>query len=103
MPTQIAAALMCHSPAFPRSWNSSWNDEHNRRREEVEQLRVEVAAESSRLHEQVEQLDGRISMLDESLRSWESGLDGRLSQMADDTLSNTRNEIECIADSILQE
>jgi exonuclease VII small subunit len=82
---------------------TSLNDEHTRRREELEQLRVEVAAESLRLHEQIEQLDSRISMLDESLRSWESGLDGRLSQMAADRLNNTRSEIEDVADGILQE
>ena len=64
---------------------------------------MEVAAESLRLHGQIEQLDSHISMLDESVRSWESGLDGRLSQMASDTLSNTRNEIEDVADGILQE
>ena len=85
------------------SLQTNLNDEHNTRREELEQLRVEVAAESLRLHEQIEQLDSRISTLDESLRSWESGLDGRLSQMASDTLSNTRNEIEDVADGILQE
>ena len=85
------------------SLQTSLNDEHNTRREELEQLRVEIAAESLRLHEQIEQLDSRTSMLDKSLRSWESGLDGRLSQMAADTLNNTRNEIEGVADSSLQE
>jgi hypothetical protein len=85
------------------SLQTSLNDEHNRRREELEQLRVQVAAQSLRLHEQIEQLDSRISMLDESLRSWESGLDGRLNQMASDSVNNTRNEIEEVADCILQE
>jgi len=85
------------------SLQTSLNDEHNTRRQELEQVRGDVSAESLRLHEQIEQLDSRISMLDESLRSWESGLDGRLCQMASDTLSNTRNEIEDVADRILQE
>src|SRR5216683_8118179 len=85
------------------SLQTSLNDEHNTRRQELEQVRGDVSAESLRLHEQIEQLDSRISTLDESLRSWESGLDGRLSQMASDTLSNTRNEIEDVADGILQE
>jgi hypothetical protein len=85
------------------SLQTSLNGEHNTRREELEQLRLEVAAESLRLHEQIEQLDCRISMLDESVRSWESGLEGRLSQMAGDTLNNARNEIEDVAGSILQE
>src|SRR5439155_24223352 len=43
------------------SLQTSLNAEHNTRREELEQLRVGVAAESLRLHEQIEQLDGRIS------------------------------------------
>src|SRR6266851_1094182 len=49
------------------SLQTNLNDEHNTRREELEQLRLEVAAESLRLHEQIEQLDSRISTLDESL------------------------------------
>jgi exonuclease VII small subunit len=85
------------------SLQTSLNDEHNARREELEQLRVQVAAESLRLHEQIEQLDNRVSMLDESLRSWESGLDGHLSQMATETVNSTRNEIESVADNVLQE
>jgi exonuclease VII small subunit len=85
------------------SLQTSLSNEHNMRREELERLRVEVAAESLRLHEQIEQLDNRVSMLDDSLRSWESGLDGRLTQMATETLSNTRNEIEVVADNVLQE
>jgi len=85
------------------SLQTSLNGEHNTRREELEQLRLEVAAESLRLHEQIEQLDCRISMLDESVRSWESGLEGRLSQMSSDMLNSTRNGIEDVADRILQE
>lgn len=85
------------------SLQTSLNDEHTRRRRELEQLRVEVAAESLRLHEQIEQLDSRIRMLDESVRSWEAGLDERLGQLAGDMVKNTRNEIKGVADSILQE
>jgi len=85
------------------SLQTSLNDEHNRRQGELEQVRVEVAAESLRLHEQIEQLDNRIRMLDESVRSWESGLGERLSQMANDALQNIRSEIEGVAGSILQE
>jgi aspartyl-tRNA synthetase len=85
------------------SLQTSLNDEYNTRREELEQLRANVAAESLRLHEQTERLDSRMNMLEESLRSWESGLDGRLNQMAANTLSNTRSEIEEGAGSILQE
>src|SRR5713101_553990 len=60
------------------------SDEHNTRRGELEQLRVEVAAERSRLHEEIEQLDSRMRKLDESVRCLESGLDKRLGQMAGD-------------------
>jgi len=85
------------------SLQTSLSDEHNTRREDLERLRVEVADQSLRLHEQIEQLDNRVSMLHDSLRSWESGLDGRLTQMATETLSNTREQIEAAADSIVQE
>jgi hypothetical protein len=79
------------------------SDEHNARRGELEQLRVEVAAERSRLHEEIEQLDSRMRKLDESVRCLESGLDKRLGQMAGDTVKNTRNEIEGVANTMLQE
>jgi uncharacterized coiled-coil DUF342 family protein len=79
------------------------SDEHKGRRGELEQLRVEVAAERSRLHEEIEQLDSRIRKLDESVRCLESGLDKRLGQMAGDTVKNTRNEIEGVADTMLRE
>jgi len=81
----------------------SLSDEHNARREELEQLRVEVAAERSRLLEEIELLDGRIGKLDESVRCLESGLDTRLGQMAGETVKNTRNEIEGVAYTMLQE
>src|SRR5260370_31660349 len=81
----------------------SLSDEHNARREELEQLRVEVATERSRLLEEIEQLDSRIGKLDESVRCLESGLDKRLGQMAGETVKNTRNEIEGVAGSMLQE
>jgi exonuclease VII small subunit len=85
------------------SLQTSLSNEHNMRREELEQVRVEVAGESLRLHEQIEQLDNRVSALNDSLQSWESGLDGRLTQMATETLSNTREQIESAGGSILQE
>jgi CO/xanthine dehydrogenase Mo-binding subunit len=79
------------------------NEEHNGRRAELEQLQAAVAGESSRLYQQIEQLDGRVRKLDESVRSLESGLDQRLSQMASDTVRNTRDEIEGVADTMLKE
>jgi hypothetical protein len=76
---------------------------HNVRRAELEQLCVEIAAERSRFHEEIEQLDSRIRKLDESVRCLESGLDKRLGQMASETVKNTRNEIEGVAVTTLQE
>src|SRR5207245_5251405 len=85
------------------SLQTSLKDEHSARRSELEQLRTAVVAESSRLQEEIEQLDGRIFRLSESVRCLESGLDKRLSQMAADTVRNVRNEIEGIADTMLNE
>ena len=79
------------------------SDEHNARRGELEQLRLEVAAERSRLIEEIEQLDGRIGKLDESVRSLESGLDKRLGQMSGETVKNTRDQIVAVTDIMLQE
>ena len=81
----------------------SLRDEHSARRGDLEQLRVEVAAERSRLHEEIEQLDNRIGKLDEAVRGLESGLDKRLGQMAGEIVKNTRNEIEAAANTMLQE
>jgi uncharacterized phage infection (PIP) family protein YhgE len=85
------------------SMQSSLNEEHNARRGELEQLRTEVAAESSRLHERVGLLDSHIRMLNESVGSWESSLEERLDQMAVERLNNARNELEGVAGNILQE
>ena len=85
------------------SFRASLNDEHDRRKGELEQLRVEVAAESLHLHEQIERLDSRIRMLDESVQAWEADLDERLAQRTGEMVKNTRNEIESVAENILQE
>ena len=85
------------------SMQSSLSDEHNARRGELEQLRAEVAAESSRLHERVGLLDSHIRMLNESVGSWESSLEERLDHMAGERLNNARNELEGAAGNILQE
>src|SRR5437763_3265888 len=91
------------SGELAESLQAGLNDEHKRRRADLEQLQSSIAAESAGLYEKVEQLDGRIRKLDESVRSLESGLDQRLSQMASDTVRNTRNEIESVADSMLKQ
>jgi hypothetical protein len=91
------------SGELAESLQAGLNDEHKRRRADLEQLQSSIAAESAGLYEKVEQLDGRIRKLDESVRSLESGLDQRLGQMASDTVRNTRNEIESVADSMLKQ
>jgi hypothetical protein len=79
----------------------SLNEEHNARRQDLEQVRASVAAESSRLREDVELLDGRIAKLDESARSLESGLDKRLGEMAANTVRDTRGQLESMANEAL--
>ena len=79
------------------------NEEHNTRRTELEQLRASVVAESSRLGKEMEALDRRIAKLDESARLLESGLDKRLGQMASNTLSDVRSQLESVTNSLLEE
>lgn len=76
-------------------------EEHNERRRELEQVQGVVVSEASRVREQVTELDGRISKLDEAARELESGLDKRLGQMASNTVSSTRKQLETAVDSIL--
>jgi hypothetical protein len=77
------------------------NEEHNARRQELEQVRASVAAESARLRTDVESLDSRIANLDESARSLESGLDKRLGEMSGNTVKDTRSQLESMANEAL--
>jgi len=79
------------------------NDECNARREELEQFRARVAAESTRLHEHIEYIDMRIRKLDESARSLESGLDQRLGVMSSNTVKDTRSQLESLMNGVLEE
>jgi hypothetical protein len=76
-------------------------EEHNERRRELEQVQGVVVSEASRVREQVSELDVRITKLDESARELESGLDKRLGQMASNTVSGTRKQLENAVDTIL--
>ncbi len=76
-------------------------EEHNERRRELEQVQGVVVSEASRVREQVTELDGRITKLDEATRELESGLDKRLGQMASNTVTSTRKQLEGAVDSIL--
>ena len=80
--------------------NSS-NEEHNAHRNDLEQIRASVAAESSRLRKEVESLDTRMAKLDESARSLESGLDKRLGEMAGNVVRDTRGHLESMANEAL--
>src|SRR5262249_13023088 len=79
------------------------HDEHNARRQELEELRAFVAAESSRLSKDVEYLDVRIAKLNESARTLESGLDARLGQMAANTVKDARTHLETMANEALEQ
>jgi hypothetical protein len=79
------------------------NDECNVRREELEQFRTRVAAESTRLHEHIEYIDVRIRKLDESAQSLESGLDQRLSAMSSNTVKDVRSQLESVTTDALEE
>jgi DNA polymerase III psi subunit len=81
----------------------SATDEHSATKAELEKIRASVAAESSRLRTEVEALDRRIAKLDESARLLESGLDKRLGQMASNTLSDMRGQLESVTQSLLEE
>ena len=79
------------------------HEEHDARRQDLEQLRAAVAAESSRLRKEIESLDHRIAQLGESARSLESGLDHRLGQMAGNIVKDTRSQLEGMANEALSQ
>jgi hypothetical protein len=79
------------------------NDECNARREELEQFRARVNAESTRLNEHIEYIDVRLRKLDESAHSLESGLDQRLSMMSSNTVKDTRGQLESLTGEMLEE
>lgn len=77
--------------------------EYNARREELEQLRASVMAESTRLHQDTERLESRIAKSTESARSLESGLDKRLGNLASNVLKDVRNELESLSAESLEQ
>ena len=79
------------------------NEEHNARRQELEQIRTTAAAESARLQEQVNNLDQRIAQLSGSARELESGLDKRLSLMASNTVTGVRSQLESLVETLLED
>ena len=79
------------------------DEEHQGHRQQLEQIRGTVAAESVRLQEQISVLDRRMAKLDESARLLESGLDQRLSKMASDTVRTARGQMEGALNAALNE
>ncbi|MGA8761423.1 MAG: hypothetical protein WB562_00920 [Candidatus Sulfotelmatobacter sp.] len=81
----------------------SLGEEHDVRRRQLEQVQAAVSSESSRLQQQIADLDRRMGKLDESACRLESGLDKRLSQMALDTVSSARSQMESALEVALNE
>lgn len=78
-------------------------EEHVTQREELEQLRLSVASESSGLQEQIQYLDCRIAKLNNSVQSLESGLEKRLGQMANQTVTDARRQLEASANETFEQ
>ncbi|MGA2979684.1 MAG: hypothetical protein ABSD76_08845 [Terriglobales bacterium] len=86
-----------------RALEHSLGEVHDARRGELEQLHATVVSESSRLQQQIADLDRRMAKLDESARRLESGLDKHLAQMASDTVSSARSQLESALQVALNE
>jgi hypothetical protein len=78
-------------------------EEHDAYRREVQKVQGTVATESSRLQTQVAGLGSRIAELDETACRLESDLDDRLVQMANDSVSGARVQLERAVDVVLKE
>jgi hypothetical protein len=78
-------------------------EEHAARCEELQQLRISVASESSRLQEQVQYLDSRIAKLSNSAQSLESGLEQRLGQLASQTVADAHSLLDASANAMFEQ
>jgi hypothetical protein len=81
----------------------SLKEEHDMRREELEQLRISAVAESLRLQEQIQSLDNRIAKLNDSTQSLESGLEHRLNQLAARAVADARTQLEASAKEVFEQ
>lgn len=88
---------------FSRALQKRLADEHEVYRREVQQVQAGVSAESSRLQSQISGLVGRIGELEDRAFRLESDLDSRLAQMAADSVSNARVQLENAVDVVLKE
>lgn len=78
-------------------------DEHDAQLQDMQRVQAEFAAESSRLQTHIADLSGRIAQLDQSARRLEADLERRLSQMATETVSTARSQLESAVETVLQE
>jgi hypothetical protein len=88
---------------FSRTLQKRLTEEHEVYRREVQQIQAGVAAESSRLQSQISGLGGRVGELEDRAFRLESDLDSRLAQMAADSVSNARVQLENAVDVVLKE
>ena len=88
---------------FSRSLEKRLSEEHEVYRREVQQIQAGVSAESSRLQSQISTLSGSIGELEDRAFHLESDLDRRLAQMAADSVSNARVQLETAVDVVLKE
>jgi hypothetical protein len=78
-------------------------EDHDGRRQELEQVQAGVIRESSRLQDQVAALDSRIATLNQSVHQLESNLDERLVQLARNTVSNARTQLDTLVEALLKD
>ena len=86
-----------------RVMQQTLGEEHDAKREHLEQVQAVVKSESARLQTEIADLDRRMAKLDESARQLETGLDKRLSQMSSDTVRTARSQMEGALEVALHE
>lgn len=86
-----------------RVMQQTLGEEHDAKREHLEQVQAVVKSESARLQTEIADLDRRMTKLDESARQLETGLDKRLSQMSSDTVRTARSQMEGALEVALHE
>jgi len=86
-----------------RSLQQRLEEDHDAHCQEMRRIQAEFAAESARLQSQVSDLTGRIAQVDDATRRLESDLEHRLAQMASDTVSTARTQLEGAVETVLQD
>ncbi len=86
-----------------RSLQQRLEEDHDAHCQEMRRIQAEFAAESSRLQAQFTDLNDRITQLDDSARRLETDLERRLAQLATDTVSTARTQLEGAVETVLQD